>query len=266
MNITFKEYLELEQDYETLMSLSEVDFLNALSSAPMFAAGVAGNLIGQNLRGSGNILHGGLEALGGLGSSAAGALQYLGGNKDAKKKAKERIRSGFGGIASGAGDVLRGATQIVSSPITAPIRGAQAMDDEGFGGILAPNDPKRGYWQDLFGLASGDNEPPVKPKKKEPEQKTTSFKPNPATVRAASSAVIYGSSQVSGAPKEWNELVEKLSKASSTKEAIYILSYMKRNFSTRYRDALKVARGLSRGRPSTNPSGLLRSSSRRKPF
>jgi hypothetical protein len=143
------------------------------------------------------------------------------------------------------------------------------MDDEGFGGILAPNDPKRGYWQDLFGLSSGDNKPLEKPKAKEPEKKTTSFsnKPNAATVRAASSAVIYGSSQVSGAPKEWNELVEKLAKASSTKEAIYILSYMKRNFSTRYRDALKVARGLSKGRPSTNPSGLLRSApSRRKPF
>lgn len=272
-NITFKEYLELDSDYETLMSLSENNFykaLRVLDSGPMFAAGTAGNLIGQTLRGTGNIASGGIKALTGLGSSTAGALQYLGGNKEAKEKAKSRIRSGFGRVADGAGNILRGATQIVTSPITAPIRGAQAMDDDSISGILAPNDPKRGYWQDLFGLASGINEPEQpEPEAEKTKQKTTQSI-NPEKVRAARAAVVLGSKQASSdqtADYLWLELVKKLKSASSTKEAVHILSYMKRNFSTQYEDALKTARSLSRGRPSTNPSGRLRSvSTKRKPF
>jgi len=263
--LDFKEHLSIQQDYEVLMSLDEVDLVKLLASPSMFAAGAAGNILGQAVRGSGNIVGGGLDALGGLGSSAVGALQYLGGNKAAREKAKKRLKSGLGGIAGGAGKVLRGAAQIAATPVTAPIRGAQVVDDPGsLSGVFAPNDPDRNYWQDLFGLASGSERKEEQPKTKEVSKAESEQLEKVKSVR---SAVINGSKVLHDAPDEWARLVESLRNALTAKEAIRIMSYMKKKFPEAYRGALDRARQLSRSRPSTNPSGLLRSGSRRpKPF
>jgi len=264
-SITFKEYLEIEQDYEILMNLDEASLLKLLTSPPMFAAGAVGNVLGQTARGAGNIVGGGVEALGGLGSGAVGALQYLGGDKEARKNARKKMRSGVGNVAGGAGKVLRGAAQIAATPITAPIRGAQILDDEGFSGILAPNDSHRSYLQDLFGLSSGSKKDVPKPvSRAEPEAKRI----DPDKVRVARSAVIKTSEHLPDTiSKEWFELVEALKKASSVKEAVRIMSYMKRKFPFVYEGAINLARQIQKGRPATDPSGRLRSAARKvKPF
>jgi hypothetical protein len=239
--MNFKEYLVYEEDYKVFSSLSEGEMADALLSLPKFVSGATGNLIGQGLRGVGNIGQGGLRAAYGLGQSGLGALQYMGGNKEARKKASEKIKSGFKNLAGGVGGAVRGATQIVAAPLSAPIRGAQAVDDKTMSGILAPNDPKRSYIQDLLGLDSG-----VTPEKSPKAIQKTSQEKQPAQI-----------------PQEWYELTDKLRKASSTKEGAAIVSKMARKYPELYAAARKRALSLSRGRPSTNPSGQLRSTSRR---
>lgn len=263
-NLTFKEYLEANEDYELFVGLNEVSWKSLLrlpQASTRFAAGTVGNAIGQNLRGAGNIVGGSLGGLSGLGSAAIGSLQYLGGNKEAKEKAKNRIKSGGEDVVKGVGQMLRGATQVAASPITAPIRGSQAVDDNSIGGILAPNDPKRSYWQDLFGLDSGVVEPKQKAKAstratKQKDKKTTVLQKD--FVDAASSP--------SEPPKEWVDLVDRLRSVKSSKEGVEIVTLMKRKFPHLYHEAKKRALALTRGRPSTNPSGRLRSGpSRRSP-
>lgn len=265
-NITFKEYLEANEDYELFASFNEASWKSLLQlpqAGTRFAAGTVGNVIGQNLRGAGNIVGGSLSGLSGLGSAAIGSLQYLGGNKEAKEKAKSRIKSGGGDIVKGAGQVLRGATQVVASPITAPIRGSQAVDDNSMGGLLAPNDPKRGYWQDLFGLDSGVVDSKPKPESKA-EPIATKQKDKKTTVLQKD--FVNAASYSSESPKEWVDLVDRLRSVKSSKEGVEIVTLMKRKFPHLYHEAKKRALSLTRKRPSKDPTGRLRSGpSRRSP-
>jgi len=240
--MNFKDYLIYEEDYQVFISLDEGELANALLAGPKFVSGAVGNLVGQGLRGVGNIGYGGLQSAYGLGQSGIGALQYLGGNKEARKKASDKVKSGLGNIAGGVGNALRGATQILASPVSAPIRGAQAVDDKTMSGILAPNDPKRSYIQDLLGLDSGET--PQKPAKVVQPKKERS------------------PSSIEQIPQEWYDLTDRLRKASP-KDGPVIAAEMARKYPKLYAAARKRALSISKGRPSTNPSGQLRSTAGR---
>jgi hypothetical protein len=243
--MTFKEYLALEEE----LALLEGEALDALLAVPKFVAGTAGNLLGQNLRGVGNIAGGGLDAAYGLGSAGLGALKYLGGGKEGRKSAAEKVKRGLGRIGRGIGSGLRGTVQMAASPISAPIRGAQAVDDKEISGILAPNDPRRSYLQDLFGLDSGSPPPPEPESKPEPvkTKKKAKAKEPPAQAAQSTSDVL---------PSGWMDLMVQL-KQSRPEERGKIIGRMQAEFPNLFND-LKRRLSQSRGRPSTNPSGLFR--------
>lgn len=247
---TFKEFLAYDEDYEVFSSLTEGEVLDALLAAPKFVSGVAGNIVGQSARGVGNVGYGLAKGSYGLAKSGIGALQYMGGNREARKKAAEKFKSGLGIAAQGLGDVAKGAVQVGAIPVTALLRGAQAVDDKSISGVLAPGDPDRTSYQALFGLGSGNQ---AKPSKKTPES-VVQQKPS-----LPSKVVPRGANKDAAIPQGYYDLVDKLRRASSRKEGVALTAEIAKRFPQQYAAARQRAMQLSRRRPSTNPSGRLRS-------
>lgn len=143
----FKEFFELEEFGDNICSE------NIITSPLKFAGGMGGNLIGQNIRGAGNIIKGAYKGTKGIANSGIGALQAISGDK----KGKERIKKGIEGILGGVKDAGKGIAQSFVSPISSVLRGAQAVDDDEISGILSPKSGNK--FQKFLGLrGEKDNE------------------------------------------------------------------------------------------------------------
>ena len=136
----FKEFFELEEFGDNICSE------NIITSPLKFAGGMGGNLIGQNIRGAGNIIKGAYKGTKGIANSGIGALQAISGDK----KGKERIKKGIEGILGGVKDAGKGIAQSFVSPISSVLRGAQAVDDDEISGILSPKSGNK--FQKFLGL------------------------------------------------------------------------------------------------------------------
>lgn len=210
-----------------------------------FAGGVGGNLIGQTLRGVGNTGAGVVNAASGLGDIGMGALQRLTGSKD---KAKKRLSRGISNFSSGGKQIARGAGQIGGAwtGITPVLRGAQAVDDKSIGGVLAPNDPKRNYWQDLFGLDSGEQ--PTKQKNVEPSDKE---KP----VAISNNKEKETESDQGGWDQDSHNLADKIRKEKNPRRRQELITLFSNKYPILFR---KIQVNQRRGRPSRDPAGLMR--------
>jgi hypothetical protein len=116
-------------------------------------AGVS-NLVGQNLRGAGNILKGGWQTGTGIGKMGVGALQALGGGEE---PARRNFRKGFKRAEKGIESGLTGAAQMVLSPVSAAVRGVQAAGEKG----LSSMSPRRSTSQKIFGINAWDQQADV---------------------------------------------------------------------------------------------------------
>lgn len=147
----FSSYVE-SKDLEEEFKLLEHAALNEGIAELLKGAGAgAANLVGQNLRGAGNIIKGGWQTGAGIGRMGIGALQGLGGGSGpARRNLRKGMKSAEKGIESG----LTGAAQMLLSPATAAIRGVQAAGERGFSGMS----PKRSTAQKIFGLNTWDQQ------------------------------------------------------------------------------------------------------------
>ena len=143
--MNFKQFLTLD---ETAALFDETKILeeNWLTSGLKFTGGTAGNLLGQTVRGAGNILGGTAKALAGSGQAALSGLQGLGGGS---AQAKTNIKKAGKNIVGGVGQALKGGLQVGASPVTALLRGAQASGED-----LAPKPlgKDRSWYQKTLGL------------------------------------------------------------------------------------------------------------------
>lgn len=265
--MNFKEYVILEEDYDLFVNLDESSLDEVLGSGLKFLGGFGGNLISQTGRGIGNLGVGLGQGAYGLGQGALGALQMAGGGS---KKGKETLGHSWSNIKGGAKKIARGAAQAgpaataIASNVFTPglgaaigmgaasiipaIRGAQAASEPlGLSGIYAPGSKNRNFTQDLLGLDSWDK----------PKQSSTDSRPNDQSKQR--SIRILQSPDGITIPDEWYQLTDKLRKATSKKEWISIASEMSRKYPELYAAAKRKAKMLSKGRPSTSPSGQLRS-------
>lgn len=225
----FKEYFELEEFGDKLCSE------NIITSPLKFAGGVGGNLIGQNIRGGGNILKGAYRGAKGLANTGLGTLQTISGNS---KKGNERIKKGLLGIAGGIGDATKGIVQSVASPVTSVLRGAQAVDDDQISGILSPKSGNK--IQNFLGL-SGQKQVDSAELVKQEIPKSTK-RPQPK------------SKNTSDDKSDFYKLIDSIRSADGEKRRL-LIQQLKNKYPDLYN---KMRVNQRRSRPSADPSGRLR--------
>ena len=179
--LSFKAFLEQSENEAEFELLSEVlmdeAFLKAMGDfgsgvlAPFRAiGGAATNLVGQNIKGVGNIAKGALlQGTKGLAQTAVGGLQMATGSG---RKGFQNVKAGLGSTAKGIGNVATGAAQIAASPLTAAMRGVQAAGEAGADVGLQKD---RNWLQRTFGLNRADQQADVQQQAQE-EPKTLRLK------------------------------------------------------------------------------------------
>lgn len=126
-----------------------------------FLGGFATNLVGQGLRGAGNLIKGGAETVAGGISSAsnlvsAGVYELLGNKKQASQNVKN-FGSGISLIGKGLKGIVKAVIQLggAASGITPTLRGFQAANEKGISGF----NKNRNSTQKLLGLNSNEETP-----------------------------------------------------------------------------------------------------------
>ena len=149
--MNFREFYKFESECELFRECSAIDE-NWLTAPLKFAAGTAGNLATQAVKGVGNVAGGVARASLGAAQTGLGALQMAGGGT---KRGSKNFRGGISRIAGGFGQGLKGATQFVASPATALLRGAQASTED----FTTPMSKNRNWMQKTFGLNKWGSDP-----------------------------------------------------------------------------------------------------------
>lgn len=245
----FKEFFELEEVADNICSE------NIITSPIKFASGVGGNLIGQNLRGAGNILKGAAKGISGVANAGVGSLQALSGN------GKERLYKGLKSIGGGIKDASSGAVQMAASPVSSLLRGAQAVDDKKIGGILKPTGGNK--VQSFFGL-SGKEEPVADMKAKEEDgaKEIDKVRKKPLTIadiktkkREDGAKEIDKASEKKKAERNFYKLIDAIRSANGAKRTV-LVQKLKNNYPDLYQQL--VVNNRRKSRPSTDPAGRLR--------
>lgn len=218
--MNFKEFLE-----EKELELFQEEMLEESLLTPVkFAAGAAGNLVGQTARSVLNLGTGTVQGAVGAGQTGLGALQYMGGGS---KRGRESLGKGVSNVLSGGNKIARGIAQGTGalSGITPVLRGAQAAS-EPLKSLVSPN-KGRSPAQELLGFNSWD-QPAEEPTKEDPKPTRAAAKSPKRTRKPDSSSpespqywdrvkeMMHGEKTPIQQPEYWKRLVSAF-KAASTK-------------------------------------------------
>lgn len=228
--MNFKDFLE-----EKELELFQEEMLEESLLTPVkFAAGAAGNLVGQTARSVLNLGTGTVQGAVGAGQTGLGALQYMGGGS---KRGRESLGKGVSNVLAGGNKIARGIAQGTGalSGITPFLRGAQAAS-EPLKNLISPN-KGRSPAQELLGFNSWDQpteEPTKEAKPIRPERAAATLpkktkKPDPSSPESPQYwdrvKEMQGEKTIEQ-PEYWKRLVAAFKTAATKAERVEIARKM----------------------------------------
>lgn len=237
-------------DFKEFIEQEEAELFDEGIGAPLrFAAGAAGNFISQTARGVGNLGYGAAQGTLGMGQTALGALQALGGGEE---KAAKTLAKGIANVGKGAGRIARGAVQGAGalSGVTPLLRGAQAATQP-------RSKERKSFIQDLSGLDSWQTTPsdpgtPSVPEAPRPrqEQKPVAVKRTQKDPAGDFLRRLGEREKRKEQPEEWKQLVAAYKTAKTSQERKQLRARMRSVSPALYQQAVEAGRSKLAGRQS----------------